>query len=841
MSQRIDDLLAELTTDEKVDLVTGLDMWQTRPVDRLGIPSMKVTDGPNGARGDGLLGTGTPTACIPAGAALGATWDPSLVERLGALLGDECRAKGAHVLLAPTINLHRSPKGGRNFECYSEDPLLTARLAVGFIAGVQSRGVATTPKHFVGNDSEYERNTIDVQIDERTRREVYMLPFEYAVKAGAWGLMSAYNRIDGTYCSENEWLLRTVLRDEWGFDGFVVSDWFAARSTVASTKAGLSLEMPGKGHWYGPKLAAAIGQGEIDPADFDAMVADVLLGLERTGVLDGVGGDGEKPLDRPEDRALIRLAAAAATVMITNDGVLPLDVSDISSVAVIGPNALKAKIMGGGSAAVAAYRAVSPLDALRDRLGDSVRVDYATGCDINRFTPALSAPLLDGDVAIDYFAGHDLGGDPVVRATRSEFLLLYFGEPEPGVPTGAFSYRATASVTPSVSGPHALRLVQAGRCRVLIDGVVVIDATEGDHGKGQDFFGFASDEIEAVIDLEEGRTVEMIIEGSNRDAILIAGSKLGLVSLVDVDLIGDAVALAERSDVALVVVGTNDDWETEGRDRDLFELPGRQPELIRRVAAANSRTIVVVNTGGPHALDWLDEPAAVLSIGFAGQELGEALVDVLLGDSEPGGRMPTTVPARYEHHPAMLNYPGENGVVRYGEGLFIGHRWFDARGIEPAVPFGHGLSYTTFQIECPAAIESAAAGATVSVPLGVTNMGDRRGSEVVQVYIEPISPRLTRPVRELAGFAKVEVEPGESVSITVELDARAFAYYDVADPDWEELRHGGPVPAEAGHDRRVVPGWYVDPGEYRIMVGRSSADFTGSVVVSLSGESVRVE
>jgi len=480
MSQRIDDLLAELTTDEKVDLVTGLDMWQTRPVDRLGIPSMKVTDGPNGARGDGLLGTGTPTACIPAGAALGATWDPSLVERLGALLGDECRAKGAHVLLAPTINLHRSPKGGRNFECYSEDPLLTARLAVGFIAGVQSRGVATTPKHFVGNDSEYERNTIDVQIDERTRREVYMLPFEYAVKAGAWGLMSAYNRIDGTYCSENEWLLRTVLRDEWGFDGFVVSDWFAARSTVASTKAGLSLEMPGKGHWYGPKLAAAIGQGEIDPADFDAMVADVLLGLERTGVLDGVGGDGEKPLDRPEDRALIRTAAAAATVMITNDGVLPLAPAGISSIAVIGPNALRAKIMGGGSANVAAYRAVSPLDALRDRAGDNTQIEYAAGGDINRFTPPLARPMLDGDVTIDYYAGHELAADPVATSTRGEFLLLYFGEPEPGVPAGGFSYRATAMVTASVTGPHALRLIQAGRCRVLVGDAVVIDALDGD-------------------------------------------------------------------------------------------------------------------------------------------------------------------------------------------------------------------------------------------------------------------------------------------------------------------------------------------------------------------------
>ncbi len=840
MSKRTDGLLAQLTTDEKVELVTGLDMWHTRPIERLGIPSMKVTDGPNGARGDGLLGTGTPTACIPAGSALGATWDPDLVQRLGGLLGDECRAKGAHVLLAPTINLHRSPKGGRNFECYSEDPLLSGRLAAAFVAGVQSRGVATTPKHFVGNDSEFERNTIDVQIDERTLREVYMVPFEHAVRAGAWGVMSAYNRLGGSYCSENEWLLRDVLRDEWGFDGFVVSDWFAARSTVASTRAGMSLEMPGRGRWYGDSLSDALRAGEVASEDLDAITSDVLVALERTGVLDGVGADAEKPLDRPGDRALVREAAAAATVLLSNDGVLPLDPAGLSSIAVIGPNALNAKIMGGGSAAVASYRAVSPLDALRDRLGDSVDIRYATGCDINRFTPALSRPLLDADVTVEFFAGLDFEDDPVVLATRPDFRLIFFGEPEPGVPEGGFSYRANGRITPSASGPHSLRLVQAGRCRVLIDGEIVIDATEGDFGSGEDFFGFASAEIEAVLEFEAGRSVAVTVEGTNRDAILLSGSKLGLVSLVDTDLVGEAVELAARSDVALVVVGTNDDWETEGRDRDLFELPGDQPELIRRVSAVNPRTVVVVNAGGPHALDWIDDPAAVLSIGFAGQELGEALVDVLLGDRDPGGRMPTSVPARYEHHPAFVNYPGENGTVRYGEGLYIGHRWFDARGIEPAVPFGHGLSYTTFDIAGPVVATKASAGDTVGVALTVTNTGGRRGSEVVQVYVEPISPRLSRPVRELAGFAKVDLEPGESVAVPIELGPRSFAYYDVSDPDWETLRHGGPVPAEAGHDRRSTPGWYVDPGDYRIVVGRSSADFTGSAVVALTGESVRV-
>ncbi len=306
MSERTDQLLARLTRDEKVELVTGRDMWHTRPIERLGLRAMKVTDGPNGARGDGLMGTGTRTACIPCGSALGATWDPDLVEKLGGLLGDEARAKGAQVLLAPTINLHRSPKGGRNFECYSEDPVLSGRLAAAFVRGVQAKGVATTPKHFAANDSEFERNTIDSQVDERTLRELYLVPFEHAVRdGGAWGIMSAYNRLNGTFCSEHEWLLGTVLRGDWGFDGFVVSDWFATRSSEGSANAGLSLEMPGAGRWYGSRLKQAVESGEVSRAALDRIASDVLRAYERTGVLDHGGRTDETTLDRSEDRGVV--------------------------------------------------------------------------------------------------------------------------------------------------------------------------------------------------------------------------------------------------------------------------------------------------------------------------------------------------------------------------------------------------------------------------------------------------------------------------------------------------------------------------------------------------------
>jgi len=841
MSERIEQLVADMSLDEKVAAVTGLDMWHTRPNDRLGIPKMKVTDGPNGARGDGLMGTGASTACIPSGAALGATWDPELVERLGEILGDEAVAKKAHVLLAPTINLHRSPKGGRNFECYSEDPILTGRLAAAFVRGVQSRGVATTAKHFVANDSEFERNSIDTQVDERTLRENYLVPFEHAVKdGGAWGIMSAYNRLNGTFCSEHEWLLTTVLREEWGFDGFVVTDWFAARSTADMANAGLSLEMPGEGRFYGPELAAAVDSGEVGVESLDRIVLDVLRTMERTGALDGDGEFTEGTLDRPEDRAVIRAAAAAGSVLLRNDGILPLDAASLTKIAMIGPNAFNAKVMGGGSAKVAAYRATSPLDALTERL-PGVEISWEKGSDIDRTTPPLSRPLVDGKITLDYFDGQDFAGDPVRTHERSSLETLAFGAPAPGVSAEAFSIRARCTVVPAVSGAHEFRLIQCGRARVLVDGAMVVDATEGEVPPGTAYFGFGSDEIPGTVELTAGTPVEVVVEYSNRDAVLLGGFAVGVVALVEEDLLARAESLAAESDIAVVVVGTNDDWETEGRDRDLWELPGDQPELISRVCAANPRTIVILNVGAPHDMSWIDEPAAVLSVGFGGQELGDAVADMLLGDVEPSGRAPTTIGARYEHFGAYPNYPGDNSVVRYGEGLFTGHRFHDAMAIDPAVPFGFGLSYTTFSIGAPRGASHAVPGDPISVAVDVTNTGDRTGSEVVQVYVEPIDPAFVRPVRELKAFRKVTLEPGSTETVTFELDARAFAYYDVGDPIWEQLQSGMPVPAHGDALHRQTAGWYVDPGQYRIVVGRSSRDLIGDVMVTLDGDAALLD
>lgn len=838
MSESIETRLAALSIEEKADLVAGEGMWTTKSFPDAGIPAIAVTDGPNGARGGGLMGTGTSTACIPAGAVLGATWDPELVERLAGLLGDEARAKGCRVLLAPTINLHRNPLGGRNFECYSEDPVLSGLLAAAFVRGVQSRGVATTPKHFVANDSEFERNTIDSQVDERTLRELYLVPFEYAVvEGGTWGLMSAYNRLNGTFCTENEWLLTQVLREEWGFDGFVVSDWFAARSTAASARAGLSLEMPGPGQWYnrGP-IGEALASGEMDEGHLNRITADVLRLLERTGAFDGAEGcepGQEHPLDRDEDRALIRGASAAGTVLVANNGVLPLDSTNPGSLAVIGPNARKAQTMGGGSATVRSYRNVSLMDALGDEYSH-LDIAYAQGCDIERSLVALSAPILTGELRMEFFNGHDWSGPAVYTSESAAADLLFFGAPGPGVNPEAFSIRASGVLVPEDTGEHTLGLVQLGRCRVLLDGEVVLDATEGDYDRGEDFFGMGSAVISAPVQLTAGLEVAITIEYSSRDSFMLCGVRVGLKSQVKHDLIAEAEGVAAAADVAVVVVGTNPDWETEGRDRDSFDLPGDQPELIRRVAAVNPATVVVVNTGGACNLDWADEVAGVLVAGFGGQEMGYALADVLFGVADPGGRMAMTVPARYEHSPAYLNYPGENGVVRYGEGLYIGHRWFDARAIEPAVPFGHGLSYASLEWSEP---RVSGGGDTevadpVIVEVEVVNVGDRPGSDVVQVYVEPPPSLLHRPVRELKGFAKVHLAPGERTTARIVMNRRAFAYYDLGDQSPEGLSIGGMVPAGTS-EKRTQPGWHVDPGTYTVWTARSSADLVHSVEVHL--------
>ncbi|MCS5637625.1 MAG: glycoside hydrolase family 3 C-terminal domain-containing protein, partial [Myxococcota bacterium] len=440
-------IMQALTLDEKALLTAGADMWTTPAIERVGVPAIRVTDGPNGARGSTLLGLGEVTAaCVPCASALGATWNAELVERVGVMLGDEARSKGARVLLAPTVNLHRSPLGGRNFECYSEDPLLSGRLAAAYVRGVQSRGVATTAKHFVANDAEFERNTINSVVDERSLRELYLVPFELIVKeGGGLGIMTSYNRLNGTFCSENRELLTRILREEWGFEGFVLTDWFSAGSTSASSSAGLDLQMPGPGRFYGPALAEAVREGTVEQSALDAQVRRMLGVWEKLGAL----GDGElaaeASVDLPEHRVLARQAAAESMVLLRNEGLLPLQPASLNKLAVIGPNADRAQIMGGGSAALKPHYTVTPLDALREKLGPGTEIVHERGCWTEKTTPSISSPQLqgpggEGRVQVEFYAGLEWEGDVLGRKAVDTSQFLYFGSPGEGLEPGAFSF-----------------------------------------------------------------------------------------------------------------------------------------------------------------------------------------------------------------------------------------------------------------------------------------------------------------------------------------------------------------------------------------------------------------
>jgi beta-glucosidase len=823
----IDEILATLTLDEKVSLTHGQDLWSTYAVEHAGIPQIVVTDGPNGARGpvDPERSSGA-SICMPCGSSLGATWDPELIEEVGALIGREARAKGCRVLLAPTVNTHRSPLAGRNFECYSEDPLLSGRIAAAFVRGAQQQGVATTVKHLAANDAEHERYVVSSVVDARALREIYLVPFELAVReGGALGIMTAYNRLNGTWCSEHRELLQDILRDEWGFDGFVISDWFAAGSTVGSAHAGLDLEMPGPGRFFGPPLADAVRAGFVDEKVVDTKVRNLLRVWERIGALDAVSikkGDSDAAAVNAEREGRSGLAYRAATdsmVLLKNDGALPFAGSSIKHLAVIGPNADRVHIMGGGSASLEPEHRTTPLTALRARFGGSMTITYEPGCVIDRYVAPLAAPM-----HVEFFSGDQLRGEVVHERDFDSGRVTVFGNP-PGTKAEPFSFRATATVRVAASGPHVISLVQVGLARLLVDGRTIIDATRDPAlPRGSAFYGAGSQEQRVDVDLTHDRSYRVVVEYASAPSQPLQGIIVGLRPHHPADLVDRAVAAARAADAVLVVVGTSDEWESEGFDRESLHLPGDQDELVRRVAAENPNCALVVNAGSPVVMPWIDRVGAVLTCGLAGQEMAHALADVVFGDCEPGGRLPTTYPVRLEDNPTYTNFPGEHGELRYGEGVFVGYRWYEAREIAPLFPFGHGLSYTTFVIgPATASTTTFVEGTNLTIEVAVRNTGTRRGAEVVQCYVEPCDPRCRRPRKELKAFAKLWLDPGASGTATLTLDDRSFAYWFPGDglpPDTrEKLRM--PLAQIAQDDKQ--PRWRVDHGRYRIHIGRSSA------------------
>jgi beta-glucosidase len=796
--------LGRLDLETKVAMLSGKDVWSLPAVPEIGLGSIVMSDGPVGVRGT-TWSADDPSIALPSPTALAATWDPELARAAGRLLGQEARRKGVHVLLAPTVNLHRSPLGGRHFECYSEDPLLTAEIGAGYVAGVQEQGVATTVKHFVANDFETERFTVSAEVSDRALRELYLAPFETILrKSGAWGVMSAYNAVNGVSMTTNGKLQRGVLKGEWGFDGAIVSDWFATRDTTATAKGGLDIAMPGAGSPWGNKLVAAVRNGEVPVEVIDEQVRRVLRLAARVGALEAAP-ESVPAASRPariDGAGLAREIAARSFVLVANDGaVLPLDPAALNSIALIGALAKDARVLGGGSATVFPEHVVSPLEGLADALPAKVRFNYAFGADPR--TGKLAAAKEPQWTSLQA-TFRDAGGVPVYQTALATGRGRWMEMPE-GVDAEAIaSVEITGLLTAESGGEHQLGIRGVGQftlaagSRTLFEGQVRPDSDDF----AMIFLSPPEQRIQLSLDAGESIEVSLTQQVSLARELPVVAMTLsyGAPMAAPDDLLVEAEQAARAADVAVVVVGTTDEVESEGFDRTTLALPGRQDELVRRVAAANPRTVVVVNAGSPVELPWADDVAAVLLAWFPGQEAGRALADVLLGASEPGGRLPTTWPVAEADCPVLSTTP-VGGILRYDEGVFIGYRAWERAVVAPRYAFGHGLGYTSWSYEDVTANSDA-------VTVSVRNTGSRAGREVVQIYVGPAAADDSRPRRWLAGFASVSAGPGETATVTIELPERTWQV-------WQG-------------------GWKTITGEYRVEAAHSLADTRRATTIIVS-------
>ncbi|WP_306208545.1 glycoside hydrolase family 3 protein [Actinoplanes sp. RD1] len=788
------DLVGLLSLEEKVSLLTGQDFWSLPAIPRIGLRSLVMSDGPVGVRGTGWA-PGDPSVALPSPTALAATWDVELAREAGRLLGYESRRKGVHVLLGPTVNLQRTPLGGRHFECYSEDPLLSGELAAGFVTGVQEQGVGTTVKHLVGNDFETERMSVDVRIGERALREVYLAPFERVVAAGGWGVMSAYNGVNGLPMAANGPLQQDVLKDEWGFDGVVVSDWRAARDTVGAALGGLDIAMPALENPWGPRLVTAVRSGEVPEELIDDKVRRVLRLAARTGAL------GEPRTASPLGGDVPRKVAVRSFVLARNERyTLPLEPAALTRVAVIGALATDARVLGGGSAQVTPPHVVSPWEGIVRAL-PGVDLVHAVGADPRPFLPALATPttvtLLGADHSFE------------VPAAAVRWIGDLPGGTDPAAVTGI---ELVTTFTPLEDGEHTFAVSGFGTFELRVgDDHLPIGALHP-AGTGRADLLLSPREHRVVVGLTGGVPVEVRLRqtlrpGMGHTVATTLGHQPPGVSAEG--RLAEAVAAAREADVAIVVVGTTEQVESEGFDRTSLSLPGRQDELVVRVAAANPRTVVVVNSGSPVLLPWAQEVAAILLTWFPGQEAGLALADVLFGAEEPGGRLPTTWPRREQDCPILEVRP-RDGVLSYDEGVFLGYRAWDRAGTTPLFAFGHGLGYTSWHYE------SLVATGTEAV-VTLRNTGARFGREVVQVYVAPageapvgVGPHGVlpeRPQRWLAGFAAVSAHPDETVTVRVPLPARTWQIWD--------------------------GGWHTVPGAYTVSAAHALDDVRLTAELSL--------
>ena len=806
-------LVSKLTLEEKVSLLTGRDFWNTVPLESIGLRNLLLSDGPSGVRGE-FWDERDVSLNLPSATSLGSSWSVRLAKEYGEVLAHEAKRKGVDVVLGPTINLHRSPLGGRHFEAFSEDAVLTGALAANYIVGMQAQGIGACPKHYVANDFETERYTVNVKVDDRTLNELYLRPFEDAVIAGkAWTIMSSYNSLNGPTVTENE-ILNNPLRTQWGFDGVVISDWTAVRS-LNSAKYEQDLAMPGPMGPWGEALVAAVKAGEIEESTINRKIVRILTLAARVGALTA---DGKTPaavvrgnkVDQ-KDVAFARRAASEGSVLLKNEGILPLNAESLKSVALIGHNANAARTQGGGSATVHPESVVTPLQALSELFGS--RLTYSFGAVVQDGIAELPRHTLHNPISntpgvhVQFF---DETGKQIFADNRLISNLIWIGADVPLFIT--HSAKFTAVYTPDESGVFNLGFASQQASVIKVDGEVVLDVTPPPH-EGDPFSGLMDPPFFSTpFNFEVGKSVTIEVEVNMTGRTGLGAIAFGYNFGFEPDKtnpqaqIDAAAENAKNSELAIVVVGTNSKVESEGYDRKSLALPGLQDQLVEAVANANPNTIVIVNSGSPVLMPWRDKVKAILVTYFAGQEMGNALVDLLTGASEPGGRLPTTWPAVEDNIP-VLNVTPHNSELTYTEGIHIGYRAWLKSNAEAAYNFGFGLGYTDWKINSFTTPSTFSSNQDFEVSFELSNTGGRSGKTVVQVYAERANTSIDRPVRWLVGFAEVIAAAGATLPVSIPVRAREFAHWD--------------------------NGWKYESGEFTLRVGFNVMELPHSQNISL--------
>lgn len=789
VEKRVDSILVQMTLEEKLDYIGGIQDFYIRAIPRLGLPALKMSDGPLGVRTWGR------TTAYPAAISLAASWDTDLAQLVGSAMGKDARARGVHFILAPGMNIYRAPQCGRNFEYLGEDPYLASRMAVSLINGIQSQNVIATAKHFAANNQEYGRLDTSSDVDDRTLREIYLPAFEASVKEAHVGaIMDGYNLVNGVHMTQNDLLNTQIVKKEWGFDGIIMSDWGATHDGVAAANGGLDLEMPSGAFMNASTLMPAIQQGKVSVATIDDKVRRILRKAIEFGFLDREQTDGSVALYNQQGRKLALEAARSGMVLLKNtNSLLPLAKAKIKSIAVIGPNAYPTPLGGGGSSQVSAYRATSYLEGISDYLGTSATVLFAEDkapleevFTTTNFTTATGERGLKGE----YFDNQDLRGTPVLTRVDKQ-ANFHWGEGSftTNGPVDHFSVRWTGEFVPKTSSEYRFYVSSDDGARLYLNGERIIDDWER-HSEKLNVY---------TAHLEAGRAYKVVLEYME----VVGSATLGFGTIrVEDEVARQTKALAAKADAAIVCVGFDPNSESEGSDRT-FALPAGQDELIRQIASVNKNTIVVLNAGGNvNMTHWIDNVPALIHAWYSGQEGGTALAQILFGEYSPSGRLPASFEQRWQDNPVFNSYYPAKGEKRvaYKEGVFVGYRHFDRASVKPTFPFGYGLSYSTFKYANMAISPKSSDSSTpINVSFEITNTGKMEASEVAQLYVSDTHAVVPRPLKELKGFAKVKLQPGETKKVTLQLDSRSLSYYDVTTKQWT-----------------------ADPGEFAVMIGSSS-------------------